>query len=346
MRCQLRERHPFHAREQIDLSEKTRVAEVIDHTAHARPRERHRRGRLAPVSAWAACQSLPNAATPIAPAIGRLNSIAIVGNQAHQSGTPLPPRAVTRQARLEPIAGAIVHDRDRRRRGRQVRRTAPIPTTCWECSTCCGALATVREGRVVDFAPNRDHPYSKGAFCIKGIRGAPGITYGPNRLLHPHAPRRRARRGQVGARLLGRGARRDGRPAGPGAPEVRAGGDRRRHQRRLLQPQRDPGADAALDRLAQLDDQPGPVRRLPRGERARHGPRHHARRGHRQHALRADRRPQPQHRRSGRVGGARRPPRSAARASSSSTPSARRRRRWPICGSPRGSARTPRWRWP
>ena len=59
------------------------------------------------------------------------------------------------------------------------------PTTCWECSTCCGALATVREGRVVDFAPNRDHPYSKGAFCIKGIRGAPGITYHPNRLLHP-----------------------------------------------------------------------------------------------------------------------------------------------------------------
>jgi anaerobic selenocysteine-containing dehydrogenase len=59
------------------------------------------------------------------------------------------------------------------------------PTTCWECSTCCGALATVRDGRVVEFAPNRDHPYSKGAFCIKGIRGAPGITYGAGRLLHP-----------------------------------------------------------------------------------------------------------------------------------------------------------------
>ena len=58
-------------------------------------------------------------------------------------------------------------------------------TTCWECSTCCGALATVRDGRVVEFAPNRDHPYSKGAFCIKGMRGAPGITYGPNRLLYP-----------------------------------------------------------------------------------------------------------------------------------------------------------------
>src|SRR5262245_27777607 len=58
-------------------------------------------------------------------------------------------------------------------------------TTCWECSTCCGALATVHAGRVVEFAPNREHPYSKGAFCIKGMRGAPGITYGENRLLYP-----------------------------------------------------------------------------------------------------------------------------------------------------------------
>src|SRR5262245_3079496 len=59
------------------------------------------------------------------------------------------------------------------------------PTTCWECSTCCGALATVRDGRVVDFAPNPDNPHSKGAFCIKGIRGAPGITYAASRLLYP-----------------------------------------------------------------------------------------------------------------------------------------------------------------
>ena len=73
------------------------------------------------------------------------------------------------------------------------------PTTCWECSTCCGALATVEGGRVVDYAPNPDHPYSKGAFCIKGIRGAPGITYSPNRLLHPMR--------RVGARGEGRWAR-------------------------------------------------------------------------------------------------------------------------------------------
>ncbi|HWB46078.1 MAG TPA: molybdopterin-dependent oxidoreductase [Hyphomicrobiaceae bacterium] len=73
------------------------------------------------------------------------------------------------------------------------------PTTCWECSTCCGALATVRDGRVVEFSPNRANPYSNGAFCIKGMRGAPGIAYHPNRLLHPMR--------RTGARGEGRWAR-------------------------------------------------------------------------------------------------------------------------------------------
>ena len=76
---------------------------------------------------------------------------------------------------------------------------AVYPTTCWECSTCCGALATVRDGKVVDFQPNPDHPYSKGAFCIKGIRGAPGIAYHPNRLLYPMR--------RLGARGAGKWAR-------------------------------------------------------------------------------------------------------------------------------------------
>lgn len=69
-------------------------------------------------------------------------------------------------------------------------------TTCWECSAYCGALATVKDGRVVEYGPNPENPHSKGAFCIKGIRGAPGLTYNPNRLLYPHR--------RVGARGEGR----------------------------------------------------------------------------------------------------------------------------------------------
>ena len=72
-----------------------------------------------------------------------------------------------------------------------------VPTTCWECSTLCGALATVDDsGRVTQVAPNPAHPASAGAFCVKGIRGLPELTYGPRRIL---APLRRA-----GARGEGR----------------------------------------------------------------------------------------------------------------------------------------------
>ncbi len=60
-----------------------------------------------------------------------------------------------------------------------------VPTTCAECSAHCGALLTVSNGRVTNVAPNPEHPYSKGAFCIKGIRGLTGVTYHDRRLLHP-----------------------------------------------------------------------------------------------------------------------------------------------------------------
>jgi thiosulfate reductase/polysulfide reductase chain A len=60
-----------------------------------------------------------------------------------------------------------------------------IASTCWECSTCCGALLRVEDGKVVEVGPYAEHPASKGAFCIKGIRGMPGLAYGETRLLHP-----------------------------------------------------------------------------------------------------------------------------------------------------------------
>lgn len=61
-----------------------------------------------------------------------------------------------------------------------------VPTTCWECSTLCGALATVDEASgITSVAPNPAHPVSAGAFCVKGIRGLPELTYGPGRILKP-----------------------------------------------------------------------------------------------------------------------------------------------------------------
>jgi anaerobic selenocysteine-containing dehydrogenase len=71
------------------------------------------------------------------------------------------------------------------RAGRDGDEANVFPSTCWECSVCCGTHVTVTDGRVTDIAPNPEHPYSKGAFCIKGLRGALGVTYGPGRVLHP-----------------------------------------------------------------------------------------------------------------------------------------------------------------
>lgn len=85
------------------------------------------------------------------------------------------------------------------RRPRETPADGDYTTTCWECSAYCGAIATVKGGRVVNFAPNPESPHSNGAFCIKGIRGAPGLTYNPGRLLYPHR--------RVGARGEGRWAR-------------------------------------------------------------------------------------------------------------------------------------------
>lgn len=77
---------------------------------------------------------------------------------------------------------------------RQVPQDGTFPSTCWECSAGCGSLLTVDGGKVTHVAPNPDHPHSKGAFCVKGIRGAPGITYHPDRLLYPQ--RRTGARGE------------------------------------------------------------------------------------------------------------------------------------------------------
>jgi anaerobic selenocysteine-containing dehydrogenase len=49
-----------------------------------------------------------------------------------------------------------------------------VASTCWECSAYCGSLITVNDaGRVSKIMPNPKQPISKGAFCVKGMRGLP-----------------------------------------------------------------------------------------------------------------------------------------------------------------------------
>jgi anaerobic selenocysteine-containing dehydrogenase len=50
------------------------------------------------------------------------------------------------------------------------------------CTSRCGVLATVEDGRLTRVAPDADHP--NGCICVKGT-AAPDIVYSPDRLLHP-----------------------------------------------------------------------------------------------------------------------------------------------------------------
>lgn len=43
-----------------------------------------------------------------------------------------------------------------------------VPSTCVYCGTGCGVLLEVMDGRVTGTLPQKDHPVSRGALCVKG----------------------------------------------------------------------------------------------------------------------------------------------------------------------------------
>ena len=60
-----------------------------------------------------------------------------------------------------------------------------VPSTCWECSTMCGSLVTLRDGQVVKIGGNPEHPSSEGAFCVKGMHAPAAARQHPDRPVHP-----------------------------------------------------------------------------------------------------------------------------------------------------------------
>jgi anaerobic selenocysteine-containing dehydrogenase len=68
-----------------------------------------------------------------------------------------------------------------------------MPSMCQGCTTACGIIATVKDGRLIGVAGNPEDPNSRGSVCAKGVAG-PSIVYDPHRLLYPM--RRVGKRGE------------------------------------------------------------------------------------------------------------------------------------------------------
>ncbi|MGZ8486008.1 MAG: molybdopterin-containing oxidoreductase family protein [Candidatus Binatia bacterium] len=60
--------------------------------------------------------------------------------------------------------------------------TEQLHTYCAMCTSRCGVIATVEDGRLTQVNADPDHP--NGCICVKGA-AAPEIVYSPDRLLHP-----------------------------------------------------------------------------------------------------------------------------------------------------------------
>ena len=67
--------------------------------------------------------------------------------------------------------------------GADARTTERIPGFCALCTSRCGAIAVVEDGRLVRLEPDPSHPTGR-ALCVKG-RVAPELVYHPDRILHP-----------------------------------------------------------------------------------------------------------------------------------------------------------------
>ena len=59
-----------------------------------------------------------------------------------------------------------------------------VPTSCEMCFWKCGAIAKVKDGKVVKLEGNPLHPQSMGKLCARGQAGI-GQLYDPDRLKKP-----------------------------------------------------------------------------------------------------------------------------------------------------------------
>jgi anaerobic selenocysteine-containing dehydrogenase len=68
--------------------------------------------------------------------------------------------------------------------GKTVGAVQRIPSMCQSCTTACGVIATVKDGRLLSITGNPEDPNNQGSVCAKSVAG-PSMLYDPYRLLYP-----------------------------------------------------------------------------------------------------------------------------------------------------------------
>ncbi|AQS65965.1 molybdopterin-dependent oxidoreductase [Streptomyces pactum] len=63
-------------------------------------------------------------------------------------------------------------------------RPVTVPSLCQMCTTACGIVGHVADGRLLRITGNPEDPNSQGSVCAKGVAG-PSVLYDPFRMLYP-----------------------------------------------------------------------------------------------------------------------------------------------------------------
>jgi thiosulfate reductase / polysulfide reductase chain A len=82
------------------------------------------------------------------------------------------------------VVQRLTHPAGRLTTGKTVGRIEHIPSMCQACTTACGIIASVKDGRLLTIRGNPEDPNSRGSLCAKGVAG-PSILYDQYRLLYP-----------------------------------------------------------------------------------------------------------------------------------------------------------------
>ena len=85
---------------------------------------------------------------------------------------------------------------------------------CWSspgCSSSCGLLAQVKDGKIVSMRGNPDYPGNRGAVCAERFPHLVKWLEHPDQLMYPLETAGRAGRRPLGEDLLGTGAGRNSR---------------------------------------------------------------------------------------------------------------------------------------